>query len=392
MRSEDIKRHETPRTGGRDVSGSRNRGRETPRTGGRDDREPRNSSRNAAVYTAFILVAASTLTASITWNTISAAPAREEESVTDKEIVAAVESQLWTDEATDANRIDVNSLNGIVTLTGEADNILAKERAERICEVTVGVRGVVNRLDVEPLTVRTDTELRDAVKIALFSDPATEGYEVTVDANAGVVTLEGTVDSWQEKQLCSTVVKGVRGVREVENRIDVETRVARSDYEIKQEVEGRLANDVRVDDYLIEVEVENGKVALTGTVGSLQEKSLARMDSWVAGVRAVDVSDLEIKWWARDTMRRKDFFTSRGDDEIERAVKDAFLYDPRVLSFEPEVEVEDGIVTLTGTVDNWSELNAAENNAYDAGAKRVNNRLVVRNRYHGPRGLPVPKW
>jgi osmotically-inducible protein OsmY len=476
----------------------------------------------------------------VLWSTTSAAsPARDEKSLTDGDIVTAVESQLWTDKATDANRIDVNVVEGIVTLTGEADNILEKERAEKICEVTVGVRAVVNRIEINPLATRTDVELRDAIKQALFQDPATESYEVTVDVTGGVVTLTGLVDSWQERELCATVAKGVRGVLDLENEIDVISEMERSDYELKHEVEARLANDVRVDDYLIEVDVKDGNVSLTGTVGSLQEKSLTRMDSWVAGVKSVDVSGLEIKWWARNKMRREAFFTSRGDEEIAEAVKDAFLYDPRVYSFEVDVSVEDGVVTLagtvdnlaaknaavedarnvvgvwqvknhlkvrpettppddelaqhvaealaddpyverfaitieahrgwiyltgdvdnsfqkeraeevaggvkgvsqvanyldfahewerkpdweissdlayelfwspfvdegkvniavedgvvtlTGTVDNWSEFNAAENNAYEAGAKRVNNRLVVRNRYYGPRGWLSPKW
>jgi osmotically-inducible protein OsmY len=41
------------------------------------------------------------------------------------------------------------------------------------------------------------------------------------------------------------------------------------------------------------------------------------------------------------------------------------------------VTVDDGVVTLTGTVDTWTEREAAEENALEGGALRVVNRLDV---------------
>ncbi|MEE4310295.1 MAG: BON domain-containing protein, partial [candidate division KSB1 bacterium] len=51
----------------------------------------------------------------------------------------------------------------------------------------------------------------------------------------------------------------------------------------------------------------------------------------------------------------------------------------------------DGVVTLTGTVDNWSEYNSAEKNAFEGGAKDVENRLIVEYRYYGPY-YPYEHW
>jgi osmotically-inducible protein OsmY len=42
-------------------------------------------------------------------------------------------------------------------------------------------------------------------------------------------------------------------------------------------------------------------------------------------------------------------------------------WSPFVDSDDVNVTVDDGVVTLTGAVDSWSEYNAAANNAYEGG-------------------------
>ncbi len=299
--------------------------------------------------------------------------------VDDKDITNHIEIEMWTDQAVPSNAIDIKTQDGVVTLSGSVDNILAKERAEKIAEVTVGVIAVVNQIKVIPPVMRDDNDIKKAVKDALLQDPATESYEVNVKVDDGVVKLTGTVDSWQEKQLCATVTKAVKGVIDIDNKIDIDYKTERSDYEIEQEVKQRLANDIRVDDALIEVSVKDGRVMLDGTVGSLQEKNRASADAWVSGVRSVQTDDLQIKWWARDDMRRKDLYVSRSDKAIKEAVRNAFLYDPRVFSFNIGVYVNHGIVTLSGVVDNLEAKNAAEQDARNTmGVTQVTNHIKVR--------------
>ncbi|MFP4086996.1 MAG: BON domain-containing protein [Desulfobacteraceae bacterium] len=115
-----------------------------------------------------------------------------------------------------------------------------------------------------------------------------------------VVTLSGAVDSWQEKQLCAKVAKGVKGVEGLDNNIEVIWPEKRSDLEIKAEVEKALEWDAFVDHALIDVEVEDAKVLLTGVVGSAAEKDWAYRDAYVHGVENVDDSGLEVRRWARD--------------------------------------------------------------------------------------------
>ncbi len=210
-------------------------------------------------------------------------------------------------------------------------------------------------------------------------DPATDSYELNVAVEGGTVTLTGKAQSWAERSLASDVARGVSGVKSVDNEVEVRY-VERPDSEIEQDVLGRLQQSVWIDSGAIVADVDAGVVTLTGAVGSAAEKRLAASLAYVDGVRRVDDSGLEVRWWARDEMQRKSPVAMTSDDDIEQAVNDAFLFDPRVYSFQPHVEAADGVVTLTGTVDNLRAKQAAEADAHNTvGVWRVRNHLRVRN-------------
>jgi len=296
----------------------------------------------------------------------------------DRAISDEVFDELVLDQAIQAERIAVETDNGIVTLTGRVSNILAKDRATTIAETVKGVRAVVNEIDVDPAVERSDEELEDDVAAVLAANPATDTYELVVSADRGVVRLSGPVSSRQEKQLASKVAKSVRGVTEIRNDVVIDYAADRPDEAIKEEIEQVLRWDVLVDDALIAVEVDGGEVSLIGTVGSAAEKTQAFADAWVAGVESVDTSGLEVKKWARDEDLRAGKFEPKTDQAVREAVETALLYDPRVLSTEIEVEASEGVVTLRGTVESVQARRAAAADARNTvGVLSVENRLKV---------------
>jgi osmotically-inducible protein OsmY len=302
-----------------------------------------------------------------------------EREISDPAITDAIEDEFLFDQAVPFNDLDVRTSEGIVTLTGEVDNILAKERATHLAETVKGVRAVVNQVMVKPPEQRADDQIQDDVKAALLRDPATESFEINVHVQDGEVTLGGTVGSWQERELAATVAKGVRGVTALKNYIKVDYETDRPDSEIKREIEQTLLWDALVDHALIDVEVQDGKVRLDGVVGSVAEKRQAISDAYVAGVASVSDADLKVQRWARDEDLRKGKYVARSDQEIREAVKDAMLYDPRVYSFNVTPKVSNGIVSLHGIVENLKAKRVAEQNARNTvGAIGVKNRLKVR--------------
>ncbi|MBD3419316.1 MAG: BON domain-containing protein [Chitinivibrionales bacterium] len=304
--------------------------------------------------------------------------AQEAKAPADSAIISAIETEYQLDDVVNLNNINVACKDGIVTLTGTSDNLLSKERAARIAGIITGVRGVINRIEIAEVNV-LDTDLRKRVETALQLDPATELYEVDVSAQDGVITLSGAVTSWQEKQLCQSVAKNVGGVKEVENNLAITYNGERPDAQIREEIKGRLGRDVRIDDFLVNVAVDNAEVRLSGAVASLAEKNRAFSDAWVAGVTSVDATELEVEWWARESMRRKETYVSQNDSSIEKAVLQAFRYDPRVNPFDIWVSVDNGSLTLQGDVSNAAARQAAQQDAQNVvGVWRVINLLKTR--------------
>ncbi|HJL17982.1 MAG TPA: BON domain-containing protein [Sandaracinaceae bacterium LLY-WYZ-13_1] len=294
----------------------------------------------------------------------------------DEAIADAVRTELWLEDAIAPGAIEVSVSAGIVSLDGEVGSVIAERRAKARAEAVRGVRALVDRVEVDP-PERRDDELLEDVQEALVQDPTTESYEVEADVRDGRVTLEGEVGSWQEKMLAEHVAGGVRGVTAVDNRVRVAVEADRPDREIAQDVQSRLAHDIRVDAALVDVAVEEGSVVLTGTVGSVWEKRLAARSAHVAGVREVDASQLEVEPFARDRMRRPPDDAPE-DEAVARAVRDAWRYDPRVSPFELEVRVDDGLAILRGTVGSAAARWAAEQDARHAlGVWRVRSFLRV---------------
>ncbi len=298
---------------------------------------------------------------------------------TDTGISDRVEDELASDMMTDLNKIDVISSDGVVTLSGFADNLIEKERSEKIAETVKGVKAVVNKLKVKPSVRRSDAQIKNDINEALLSDAATESFEIGVNVNNGNVILNGKVDSYRERLIAEKKAKLVKGVKNLDNNIDVTYTKERPDPAIKADVKKSLKWDILVDHGLIDVTVKNGKVKLTGTVGSLAEKRKAKMDAWVAGAESIDVSDLKIKYWARNEDLKKGKYGKKSESEIKKAVQDALIYDPRVQISTVRILVDENAVTLRGTVDSLKAKRAAADDARNTvGVARVKNRLKVR--------------
>ena len=67
---------------------------------------------------------------------------------TDAGVTTKVKAQLAADEMVKAYKVDVDTREHVVTLTGEVENLAAKEQAVRIARNTEGVRDVVDDLEV----------------------------------------------------------------------------------------------------------------------------------------------------------------------------------------------------------------------------------------------------
>ncbi|MBD3297635.1 MAG: BON domain-containing protein, partial [candidate division Zixibacteria bacterium] len=114
--------------------------------------------------------------------------------IDDSKIATAVATHLLAEEDVASHLIDVEVVDGVVTLDGTVNNLLARERATSIAEAVKGVRSVVNNTEVST-PARPDNEIAEDVREAIMLDPAADSYEINVTAFNGLVTLTGQVDS-----------------------------------------------------------------------------------------------------------------------------------------------------------------------------------------------------
>ena len=301
--------------------------------------------------------------------------------LSDAGISAAVQEELDWDGVVPAGAVEAASADGIVTLAGSVDNLLAKERAARLATTVRGVRSVVNEIEIAPPEPKLkDQVVEQQVEQALADDPVSAGWALGVEVNQGRASLSGTLDTYLQEQLATRIASGVRGVREVVSDIRVEYEGEAEDAQIAAEVRDVLEWDVLVDQSALEVSVAEGAVRVVGRVGSGAEKARVARDVWkVPAVRAVDVTGVHVVEWSDDPQVVQATRATPPEEEVERALQRALMRHPRVSAFDVTPELSLGVVTLRGTVDNVAAARAAlETARHTRGVVAVIDRLEVR--------------
>jgi osmotically-inducible protein OsmY len=129
---------------------------------------------------------------------------------------------------------------------------------------------------------------------------------------------------------------------------------AAADPELGALVRKRLQWDTAVGQTQVQVQVDDARVALVGTVGSARQRQRAIEAAWIAGVRDVDATALIVAGARRGAVRLPAPAT------IERAIMAALAVDPSVKGADLRVTVRGGVAMLRGKVDNLAAARAAE--------------------------------
>ncbi len=166
-----------------------------------------------------------------------------------------------------------------VPLSAGAQSKMDKAQ-EKIKETAQDVKGV-----------GSDSWITAKTKIALFADERVKGREVSVETMQGEVFLRGKVDSEEAKAAAMDVAKGIEGVKNVKNDLQVvppSTRkaVTADDKAITKAVESRFSKDAQLKK--IDVRTDAGVVVLSGEVQNISVSARAsEMAHRVDGVKSV---------------------------------------------------------------------------------------------------------
>jgi osmotically-inducible protein OsmY len=228
----------------------------------------------------------------------SAAAAPRQDAADAGWIATKIQAQYFVNPDIKPWNIDVSvSDNGTVTLAGTVDSSDDRDRAVQIARQTEGVTGVNDELRVSGETVATTGERGDAAASAenameraadavsdawvtakiqskYFIDDEIKGRNIDVETNNGVVTVAGTVGSYDERRQAVAMARSTDGVREVRDQLRVDASIERPDGQPVNDawITTKLQSRFFLDDQLrpsdVDVETENGVVMLSGTVRS----------------------------------------------------------------------------------------------------------------------------
>jgi osmotically-inducible protein OsmY len=141
------------------------------------------------------------------------------------------------------------------------------------------------------------------------------------------------------------------------------------DAQLYKDLMDKLQFELSVKANNITAKVEEGVVTLAGTVGWLLEKDAAeRAVKSVKGVKAV-ANDLKVNFPAQFQL---------SDTDIAHAAVNALKWHSAVPQDRVQVSVEQGHVTLTGSMDVWYQRAAAEKAVRRLrGVRSVNNQITL---------------
>ncbi|MCI8208705.1 transporter [Pseudomonas sp. S25] len=148
----------------------------------------------------------------------------------DATLTATVKSKLLWSSVTEALNIDVDAKDGVVTLKGRAQSPEAKEVAGSLATNTDGVVSVNNLISIsaaDSIASRTDPQanspaedisdvwITSKVKSSLIYSRNLDGLNIKVDTKSGLVSLNGIVANYAEKELAVEIARNIRGVKGV---------------------------------------------------------------------------------------------------------------------------------------------------------------------------------
>ena len=193
--------------------------------------------------------------------------------IDDGQLEDAIEKAWKKDAKLSARKLDVSVDHGVATISGDVLNAAEKERAEKLAHVA-GVTDVKSEIKINPDTrsvaekattaaktgaekgvnkgaegvgvaadktkeaadtaadktkdaasktasASSDTWVTTKVKTKFVGDKALKGSSIDVSTTGGIVTLNGTVTSEAQKTRAITLAKGIKGVKDVDDKTTV---------------------------------------------------------------------------------------------------------------------------------------------------------------------------
>lgn len=299
----------------------------------------------------------------------------------DSDIAEAIERRISSSANIESQDISVTVTDGKALLHGSVASFSEREQAGVLAAETAGVTEVDNRLSWEWKANRDDESIRQDIDAAYERDVFLRDRGIRVSVADGNVTLTGSVGNALEKDRAGQAARDVANVKNVDNKVRVvwwqergerNETAHRTDAQLNQAVLDELWQDARIRPDNIDVKASMGHVILGGSVDSHYQRRIAEQD-------VKDV--IGVGWVTNNLFAEVD---QRPDRLIQDDVKFNLNTDFTLEDSDIDAIVADGVVTLSGTVQNTYEKKHAGELASDVkGVRKIINDISVN--YLSPR-------
>lgn len=182
------------------------------------------------------LMAAAVLTACLAGAPVAQAGSENEYSgeMHDAWLDGKIETAFTLNRHLNPFQIDTDVENGMVYLDGTVPSDVDRDLAGQIAKSVKGVKKVENRLQVAEMPEGEARQARDnlfqhvsdatttaVVKSKLLANGNTKGLKINVDTKDDVVTLTGSVESAEVRDLAEQLAQNTDNVKSVKNRLEV---------------------------------------------------------------------------------------------------------------------------------------------------------------------------
>jgi hyperosmotically inducible protein len=222
----------------------------------------------------------------------------------------------------------------------------------------------------------TDRKIEEAAKASYNYRMVLEDH-VKVKANDGVVTLTGTVQDKDDRDLAVDTVENLPGVVSVRNEIKIESAHAeKSDAWMALKIRSRLLVKGNVSATSTKVDVKEGHATLTGTADNVAQKTLTGIyAAEIEGVKTVNNAIV-----VTDVPAKRDMGDKMDDASITSQVKYALLSHKGTSALKTKIKTVEGVVVVTGEAKSDAEKALVTKLAKDVrGVNSVDNNMTVKS-------------
>jgi len=138
---------------------------------------------------------------------------------TDQDIAEAAVNALKWDIEVPNDKVKIIVTKGNVTLSGSVDWQYQRDAAARCVQYLIGVVSVSNAITIKPQVKWS--EVRNEIEDAFRRNADLDARRIDVSTRDGIVTLNGNVSSWAERDQAVSAAWAAPGVKSVNDELSV---------------------------------------------------------------------------------------------------------------------------------------------------------------------------